>query len=83
MISKIFVTDFCIAAVYSSSLEKSAVEFAAAYINQQSMLDLSQCLTTLNISKVSTDEIARRNGKSVDCSIAYVRAVITVCYFPL
>lgn len=60
-----------VAAVYSTTLEKSAVEFAAAYIDQQSRMDPFYWLTTLNISKVTNNEIAVRNaGKWVICCAA-------------
>ena len=49
------------AAVYSTTLEKSAVEFATAYINQQSAVDPLYWLATLNISTISNNEMASRN----------------------
>ena len=51
-----------IAAVYSTTLEKSAVEFATAYINQQSAVDPLYWLTTLNISTIANNDMASRNS---------------------
>ena len=45
-----------VAALYSSTLEKSAVEFAAAYINQQSGVDPLYWLTTVNTSTIVSNE---------------------------
>ena len=42
--------------MYSTTLEKSAVEFATAYINQQSAVDPLYWLTTFNISTISSNE---------------------------
>ena len=42
--------------MYSTTLEKSAVEFATAYINQQSAVDPLYWLTTLNISTFANNE---------------------------
>ena len=42
--------------MYSTTLEKSAVKFAAAYINQQSGVDPSYWLTTLNASTIVSNE---------------------------
>ena len=52
-----------VAALYSTSLERSAVEFAADYINQQ--LAVSQPLylsSTHDISEVADNETSRRDA---------------------
>ena len=51
----------CIAAVYSTTLEKSAVEFATAYVNQQSGVDPLYWLTTINASTIPSNDMANRN----------------------
>ena len=48
--------------MYSTALEKSAVEFAAAYINQQSGVDPLYWLTTVNTSTISNNDMASRNA---------------------
>ena len=44
--------------MYSTTLEKSAVKFAVAYINQQSGVDPLYWLTTLNASTIVSNETA-------------------------
>ena len=52
-----------VAALYSTTLEKSAVEFATDYINQQlEGIDPSYWLTTLDVSMIAGNETTRRNA---------------------
>lgn len=64
-----------IAAAYSTTLEKSAVEFAVAYINQPTV-DSLHWLTTLNISAVGSNEITRR--KAGELTVYSARAAVNI-----
>lgn len=59
----LIVVQYFVAALYNTTLEKSVVEFAAAYIgqNQQFAVDPSYWLATFNMSTIASNKTAREN----------------------
>ena len=58
-----FVYD--VAALYDTSLERSAVEFAVDYINQQVVVSPLYLSSTLNTSEVADNETSRRDAGNI------------------
>ena len=65
-----YVIQHFVAALYDTTLEKNAIEFAVAYVNQKLAVSPPYWLATLNISSLGTNETTRITaGNLTHCSL--------------